>query len=152
MFEVTLFVHSWFRWVVLGIALLLTFRFTKAWLCKEEWSGSEYSYVTGFLHAYATQVFFGLTLYIGLSPIPKSVIADASLLKNPYYMFFAIRHGLSMLSGFLIFIIGVTISKKKSKESKYKILSLTMIITLLIILSAIPWPALPYGRDLFRWF
>lgn len=152
MFEPALFVHSWFRWVVLVTTILLTFKFIKSWFKKEIWNPGDMSYVNGYFQIYYTQIAVGLTLYFGLSPIPKAIIADPGLLKNPYFFFFGVRHALTMIAGVIVLHIGSAVAKKKSIESRYKIFSLTMVSILLIILSAIPWPALSYGRDLFRWF
>lgn len=152
MFESVLFLHSWFRWVVLVSLILLGFKFFKSWIKKEKWAPTDNSYINGFSQIYYTQIAIGLTLYFGLSPIPKAVISDTGLLKDPYFFFFSIRHGLSMILGVGVFHMGKAIAKKKPVESRYMILTFTVIATLLVILSAIPWPTLSYGRDFFRWF
>lgn len=152
MFEVTLFLHSWLRWVVVVIAFMLMIKLTNSWLKKETWKGSEFSYLNGFLQIYNTQIAVGLALYFGLSPIPKAVIGDLDLIKNPYFFFFSLRHPISMILGVGIFQIGVALAKKRAAEKRYRILAITMILVLMVILSAIPWPNLDYGRNLFRWF
>lgn len=152
MFEAVLFLHSWFRWVVLISIFSLGLKFIKSWIKNEKWAPADNSYINGFSQIYYTQLAIGLTLYFGLSPIPKAIISNPDLTKDPYFFFFGIRHALSMILGVGVFHMGKGIAKKKPVEFRYRILSITMIVTLLVVVSAIPWPKLLYGRDLFRWF
>lgn len=94
----------------------------------------------------------GIALYVFLSPLPKIGWQDFSFaLHDPILRFWTIEHATGMLSALTIFQIGrMLVLKKVKAEKRFRVLTITLILSLLIILATIPWPFLKHSRDLFR--
>lgn len=152
MYEVFLFVHSWFRWIVVVAGLRLLFILLHGWIKKKKWDGTDLRALSLFNEVLSYQIAMGICLYGFLSPLPKIGWNDmAFTLRDPILRFWTIEHITSMLSSIAIFHIGRAIALKKAPlEKRFKVLSITLFLSMLLILSAIPWPFLKYGRDLFR--
>jgi len=153
MYSSLLLVHSWIRWVVLLSALALTFLFVRGWLTRRTWGGSENAQLWIFSQTLLYQGLFGLLLYVGGSPFTKLLIsAPSTALSNPVPLFWSVRHPLTMLSSIAVFFVGRYLTLKKAHpQNKFRSAALTLATTMLIILTAVPWSGLLYGRSWFRW-
>ncbi|WP_142409190.1 hypothetical protein [Bacteriovorax stolpii] len=152
MYEVFLFVHSWFRWIVVVAGLRLLAIVLYGWIKKKNWDRSDQKALSLFNEVLSYQIAMGICLYGFLSPLPKIGWSDMNLaLHDPILRFWTIEHITSMLSSIATFHVGRMIALKKSPiEKRFKVLSITLLLSMALILSAIPWPFLKYGRDLFR--
>ena len=152
MYEPLLFVHSWFRWIVLLSMIYFFGRSVYGWTRKISWAASDNQFMWAFNQMFAYQVMFGLALWIALSPYSKAGFKDAATLQeNPVVSFWTIRHPATMLIAIAIFQIGHLLAKRRPADSKFRIYAVTFGLVLVAICSAIPWPGLDYGRALFRW-
>jgi len=68
--------------------------------------------------------------------ISKGLPEGVELMKDKFYRFFWVEHPLMML----IAIILITIARGKAKNSNFKSVTWLLIIALLAILAAVPWP------------
>lgn len=153
MYESLLFIHSWTRWVVFIGLIYFLIKATSGWLMKTPWKASDGHFIWAFDQVFGYQVLFGLTLWLGLSPYTKTVFKDFNLLwENPVLFFWTLRHGLTMILALGVFHMGKGKAKRASDNKKYKIFAFTFAGSLLLVISAIPWPWLSYGRALIRWF
>lgn len=153
MYSSLLFIHSWTRWVVVLGGIGLTSQMFLRWHQRRQWGGADNGLVWAFSQVFGYQVLFGLSLYIGGSPYTKVLISKPGLtLKTPVFFFWGLRHPATMLLALAIFQIGKRISQKHVQiEGRHRAFAVTLLLTMLAILSAIPWPKLEYGRSFFRW-
>ncbi len=154
MYEPLLFIHSWFRWIVVITGVRLLFLLLRGWITKKEWEAIDTKNVKIFNEVLAYQIAMGIGLYAFLSPLTKIAFSDMKYaLKDPILRFWSFEHGTTMILAIAIFEIGRMIAMKKAPiEKRFKILSITMMISISAILMAIPWPFLKHGRNLFRFF
>lgn len=75
-------------------------------------------------------------LIAGRFGIMKGLPAGVELMKDKFYRFFWIEHPIMML----LAIILITVARGKAKNLNYKSVTWLLIIALLAILVAVPWP------------
>lgn len=154
MYDVFLFVHSWFRWIVLVAGLRLYFLLAIGLIKKKSWSATDSKAVSQFNEALMYQVAMGLGLYLFLSPLPKIGWSDMNFAyKDPAFRFWTLEHPIGMITGLIIFQIGRVLAIKKfSVEKRFKVLFISFTVAFLIIIATIPWPFLKHGRNFFRFY
>lgn len=75
-------------------------------------------------------------VFFGRYGINKGLPAGVELMKDKFYRFFWIEHPILML----LAIILITVARGKAKNLNYKSVIWLLIIALLAILVAVPWP------------
>ncbi len=144
-------IHSWFRWVALGLAIAATINatrdtgpFTKK--PRGHWWDSF------FMMALDLQVLFGMILYFGPSPLTKAAFVDVGVtLRTPSLRFWMIDHaGLRFLAGVLVRIGRVRAINATSVDERRRRRVLWFALTAAAMIAGIPWPFLSQGRPLFR--
>lgn len=146
-YTVVLTLHSWVRWLVLlgGIAAVVG-------LFRDDGDGGHLlaeRVHKGFVELVNIQFTLGLVLYLFLSPWVRAAWADlGAAMGNPVLRFFGVEH-----------IVGMTLAvgaahmslvwRTRVKRGRRWVIG-AQICWLLITLASIPWPFLPYGRNLFR--
>lgn len=137
-----LHLHSILRWVILLLLLICIFQAlsknsvvkkTSLWLLIS----AHLMLIVG-----VYQVFFGRY------GINKGLPAGIELMKDKFYRFFWVEHPLMML----LAIILITIARGKAKNLNYKSVTWLLIIALLIILAAVPWPFREIVGEGRTWF
>ena len=153
MYEPLLFIHSWIRWIVLIGAIYFFIRAIKGFLKKEPWSESEDHFIWAYNQIFGYQILFGLTLWLGLSPITKAAFKDFSLIQdNMAILFYFVVHGFSMIIALGIFhMIKAKEKRQVDPAMKYKLYIKGFAAILTIFFFAIPWPWYDFGRSFFRW-
>lgn len=153
MYEPLLLIHSAIRWIVLIAMCYFLVRSIRGAVRKEKWTGAEQYFVWAFDQAFGYQVLFGFTLWLAMSPFTKAAFLNpAELQSNPVVRFWTIRHALTMLVAFGLWHAGRARAKRAAPELRYRIFAFTFAVVLALVLSAIPWPGLSYGRPLLRLF
>lgn len=125
-----LHLHNILRWLILLFLLITLFqafsknpgiRKTSLWLmiC---------AHITLLIGLY--QVISGPFGY--LKGLPEGV----ELMKDKFYRFYWVEHPVSMI----ISIVLITIARRKSKDLNYKAVTILLVIALIFILAAVPWP------------
>ncbi len=126
-----LHLHNLLRWVILVLLLVSVFQaYTKkAALAK----------TSLFLMISAhTMLLIGLYQWLagryGLftTQMPEGV----SMMKDKFYRFFQMEHPVMMI----LSVVLITIARKKAKILDYKKASVFLLLALLLILAAMPWP------------
>lgn len=125
-----LHLHSFLRWIILLFLLICLFqalakkpgvRSTSLWL----------------LIAAHTTLIIGLYQVIaGRYGIMKGLPEGVSLMKDKFFRFYWVEHPLMMI----IAVVLITVARRKAKALNYKAVSWLLLIALLLILAAIPWP------------
>ena len=152
MYATILFLHSWLRWIVVGLGI---FAFVSAWRARR--SGREYTRTDDrrgllFVIALDLQVTLGLTMYLFLSPITRAAFQDpGAAMRSSVLRFFLIEHVLSMTLALVAAHVGrVRTRRVTTSPEKHQRAASGVLIALLCIFVGIPWPFLPYARPLAR--
>ena len=137
-----LHLHSILRWIILLLLLVCLLqaiskstavRKTSLWLLIS----AHLMLIVGIY-----QVFFGR---FGIN---KGLPAGVELMKDKFYRFFWVEHPLMMI----IAIILITVARGKAKNLNYKSVTWLLIIALLAILAAVPWPFREIVGEGRTWF
>jgi hypothetical protein len=151
MYESIILMHHWFRWLVLLLGFILMIKSINGWRTQKSWSAVEGHLLWGFNQAFMYQIALGLTLYLGISPIPKMALQNVAVSwSDPFLRFWTFLHGPTMLLSLCIFHLGRYLFKRRAPAARFKIMSLTMIVVMSLIMAAIPWRFLSYGRPFLR--
>ncbi|HEX7845114.1 MAG TPA: hypothetical protein VF476_04880 [Chitinophagaceae bacterium] len=125
-----LHLHSILRWVILLLLLVTLFQaFAKNPGVKK----------TSLWLLISAHIMFLVGLYqviAGRYGIMKGLPEGVELMKDKFYRFFWVEHPLMML----IAIILITIARGKAKQLNYSKVGWLLLIALLLILAAVPWP------------
>ena len=137
-----LHLHSILRWIILLLLLVCLLqaiskstavRKTSLWLLIS----AHLMLIVGIY-----QVFFGR---FGIN---KGLPAGVELMKDKFYRFFWVEHPLLMI----LAIILITVARGKAKNLNYKSVTWLLIIALLAILAAVPWPFREIVGEGRTWF
>ncbi len=125
-----LHLHSILRWIILLLLLVCiiqassknaAIRKTSLWLL---------------ISAHLMLVIGVYQLIAGRYGIMKGLPEGIELMKDKFYRFFWVEHPLLMI----VAIILITVARGKAKNLNYKSVTWLLIIALLAILVAVPWP------------
>ena len=152
LYAVVLFLHSYLRWLVLALALVLVFRAFSGWRSSRAWSPTDDRVHAAFVGTLDLQLLLGFLLYLALSPISRAFLASpGASMKVSELRFFGVEHLLLMLIAIAIVHVGRARSKKRTDaRQRQRGVFVTTLIALLVIFAGIPWPFMHAPRPLFR--
>ena len=137
--------HSGLRWMILAAILVAVIRFASAATARKKVRKMR-PYALIPLILVHIQFLFGLWLYI----ISPKVVFAAAAMKNSAQRFFLVEHiSLMILAAALMTIGYVTTKKQINTPYGGKKLLFYYLISLFLILLAIPWPFRGFGT---AWF
>lgn len=141
MYETFLFIHSWLRWIVLVLALLVIVKSFLGWQGKKTYGKGDNALSASFVGSLHLQLLIGLVLYFFLSPITTSAFQDfGGAMKAASIRYWAVEHIFVMILAVIIAQIGRTRSKKAGTDvKKFKNATIFYLIALVLILSRIPF-------------
>lgn len=141
MYETFLFIHSWLRWIVLVLALLVIVKSFLGWQGKKTYGKGDNALSASFVGSLHLQLLIGLVLYFFLSPITTSAFQDfGGAMKAASIRYWAVEHIFVMILAVIIAQIGRTRSKKAGTDvKKFKNATIFYLIALILILSRIPF-------------
>jgi hypothetical protein len=138
-------IHSYWRWAVLLLGLAALVRA----LGKRPWSRTDQNLWRAFISALDVQVLIGLALYFIWSPFSQAIFHDfRAAMKSHDTRFFGIEHITAMLIAAVVAHIGNR--RLKTSNNPRRTALITLLIWLVLVAVAIPWPWTPHGRPLFR--
>lgn len=150
LYQITLFLHSWLRWVVLLLMLATLFMSLYGWLFSKTFTDTHRKLFALYSRSLGIQGMIGFVLYLITSPITTNILYHniRNITANPGIVFYTLIHPISMLIAFFICRIG---EKRASRStSKFRTWFLFTLAVVLIIMMNIPWPSMESGRPLFR--
>lgn len=147
MYDVFVFFHSIFRWLVLISLLYAIGRSIHGLISKRTYTKAD-SLARMLANTIShTQLLIGFTLYFVISPITQFFIKSGSG-GNHEIWFFGIYHICMMLISIVVMTIGGSLAKRAgTDQAKFKTIAIYFSVALVLILLAIPW-----FRPLFRNF
>lgn len=151
MYTVVLFAHSWTRWILVLLAVVLVFRSLVGLMKGQAYTGMDKSLGLAFFWALNIQFVLGIALYAGLSPVTRAAFSDmAAAMKDGAIRFFVAEHFVTALLAIGAGHFGIARAKRMEEDRKKHLFMLIGSgLCLLLMLALIPWPNLPYGRALF---
>ena len=151
LYAIALVAHSYVRWLVLLVAIVLLVRTLMGWLGGREWTGADNRLHGLLVGVVNLQFVLGALLYAWLSPVTYAFFGNmGGGMGEPMLRFFGIEHIVGMVVAITLIHIGRGRSQRKTGSARHKTVFITLLIAVLVMLVSIPWPARPYGRPLFR--
>jgi|SoiMethySBSTD1v2_1073268.scaffolds.fasta_scaffold148984_3 hypothetical protein len=152
MYTTVLFLHSYWRWVVLLAAGAALGHAVFGWVSSSPYSARARGVRRAFVAALDLQLLLGLLLYVFLSPYTHAAFANlGQVMKNPHYRFWTVEHGpVQLLAVALAHIGNRRIERASDDRTRYKRSAIFTALALAVILAAIPWPGLDIARPLLR--
>ncbi len=150
LYLVVLTIHSVLRWVVLLTGLFAIIRaitgisFRRGWMAMDNNAGLWFTIV------FDIQVLVGFILYLFLSPTTTSALLNfGNVMANPTARFFTLEHITIMIIALAFAHIGRGVVRRAPTAiQKHRRALIWFSLALLLVLLAIPWPFLSYGRPL----
>ena len=153
MYVSVLLVHSWLRWVVIGLALLVLSHAISGLTGRRDWRPADDRAVRLFSIALDVQVLLGLLLYFLLSPITTEALRSfGAVMGNAPMRFWAVEHGFGMIIAIALAHIGkARVRKLHDPLRRHRTAAIFFGLALVALLVSSPWPGTPNARPLFRW-
>jgi uncharacterized membrane protein YozB (DUF420 family) len=154
LYPIFLSLHSILRWFVLIVAILAIIRaitglsFRRGYTTMDNRAGLWYTILLDI------QVLIGIILYFFLSPITMSALQDfGGAMGNTVARYFLVEHTIMMIIALGVAHMGRVLARKASNAAaKHRRTLIWFSLSLLLVLASIPWPFLPVGRPLLRFF
>lgn len=150
---VLLTIHSWFRWAVVLSTLTVGARYARGWIRRRSWTPTDSALARAWVGAIDIQVSLGLLLYFTASPLADIARQDLrGAWSDDSLRFFGILHPLSMLAAaFVAHAAWIwTRRTEDGANGRFRRLGLGVLGVLVLVVLAIPWPFLSYGRPVTR--
>jgi hypothetical protein len=153
-YTIVLSLHNITRWLVIVFAGIALVRAYSGWFTKLEWSKKDDQAGILFTSVLDLQLLLGLLLYFIFSPLTTDALRNFSAaMGSEGTRFFSLEHELIMIAAIVVAHAGRSMSKIAIKPvHKHRHAAVWYTISILLVLSAIPWPYLDHGRPLLRLF
>jgi hypothetical protein len=151
MYPLAILLHSWLRWVVLILGVIVVVRAIGG-RTGRPWSQTDAALAKWFGITFDIQFVIGLLLYVWLSPVTQAAFADfGGAMRNAGLRFWAVEHIVGMVIAIALVHIGRGKIRKATTDSRRHTLTAIFYgIALILMLASIPWPGMAAGRPLFR--
>lgn len=144
MYSILLNLHSYLRWVVLLLGLMAIVKGLRGASSQAAFTESDRKSGLFYMISLHTQLLIGLLLYFVFSPITQAAFQDfGAAMKDPALRLIAVEH----ISVNILAVILATVANAKNKKSisdaqKHKNAWLLYGVSLVLVLSRIPWDRL----------
>lgn len=140
MYTGLLHLHSVLRWAVLAVLLIVIVKSFIGWFGNKDYSKGDRKLSVVAVSATHLQILIGLILYF-VSPVVMRAMEDfGAAMKNAELRYWAMEHILVMLIAAVLITIGSAKAKRAADSvGKFKTQAIWFTITLILILSRIPW-------------
>lgn len=152
MYTFTLTLHSWTRWLLVLVAVLTCAQSGWALANRRSYAKSDAALARGLAVLLNLQLVLGLLLYVRLSPVVRIGLSDfGTAMASSSMRFYVIEHQVAALVAIGIGHVGLHRARHAiDDQQRHRRIVLGVGGCLLMIIIAIPWPFLPYGRALLR--
>jgi hypothetical protein len=141
MYQFTLFIHSWLRWLLLVLAIVVIIRAFYGWFGNRDFLKTDNTSTLILISLFHIQLILGLLLYLFLSPITKGAFQDFGVaMKDSQLRYWAVEHIFIMILSIIIAQIGrIRIKKAHSDRAKFRSSAIYFTLAMVLIISRIPW-------------
>jgi hypothetical protein len=152
MYLAVLTLHSYVRWIVVILAIAAVVRALSGWLGRKEWTALDRRLGVFFSSSMDLQLLLGLILYIFLSPSTHTAFQNfGAAMSDEVLRYWSLDHiGLMLVAVVLVHVGGALSKRAGEARVKHRQAAIFFGLAILIVLYAIPWPFLAYGRPLLR--
>lgn len=151
MHTIVLFAHSWTRWILLLLAIILVLRSVAGLVSSNPYKELDKKLGLAFFWALNIQFLLGIALFAGVSPLVRTAFSDmGAAMSNGAVRFFIAEHFVTALLAIGAGHFGISKAKKALEDrKKHMFMLIGSGLCLALMMALIPWPNLPYGRALF---
>jgi hypothetical protein len=140
MYDILLTIHSYLRWAITILAILVIVKAIMGLMNKTEFTNGDSKSGLFFMISCDIQLLIGLILYFWASPITTSAFADfGAAMKDKELRFWAVEHITGMLIAWVLVHIGRAKSKRGTDQARHKSSLIFYGLAILIIIATIPW-------------
>ena len=152
LYTITLFLHSWNRWIIMVAGLLLIASAIKGLTGKSGYSLSQRRLSLIFISSLHIQLLVGLLMYFFFSPITAEALSNfGAAMKNPVLRFWSVEHAFVNILAIGLAQTGSIIVKRKTNDNaKQKSTLIWTGVAMLLILAMIPMGMIGVERPWFR--
>jgi hypothetical protein len=152
LYTISLFLHSWNRWLILVAGVLVIVAAIKGLRSKSEYTPFQKRWSMIFLSSLHLQLLVGLIMYFFLSPFTIQALSDfGAAMKDSALRFWAVEHAFVNLIAISVAQIGsILVKRKPDPKDKHKSTIIWTGIALLLILAMIPMGMMGVERPWFR--
>ena len=152
MYALFLYIHSYWRWVVLLSGLLAVAHSWLGLIRGWPWLPRGRRFSIAFVASTDLQLILGLTLFAVFSPFARIAFSNfGAAMRDPMLRFFTVEHTITQLVAIALLHVGNARAKRADSDKlRYRRFAVYATIALILMLIAIPWPMLDIGRPLFR--
>ena len=153
MYELTLGIHNLLRWAVVLTGLAVVVRAAGGLSSKRDWTGQDDAAARWFSLSMNLQFLVGLAMYLFVSPIVKTAMADmGAAMKEAALRFWAVEHVTMMILALGFVHMGRARVKKTAGAGRHKAALIFFGLALLFIVLGTPWPWSAQARPWMRLF
>ncbi len=150
---ILLTLHNLTRWAILIFAVIAIVRGFTGWLGKRRYNAADDRYGMLFVTSLDLQLLLGLILYFSKGWAGVLFNDPATAMSSSGVRYFSVEHIAIMLVAIVLaHIFRGGIRKAGSDLGKHKRAALGYLLSFILVLAAIPWPAMESGRPLLRFF
>ncbi|MEN4011780.1 MAG: hypothetical protein AB1453_02100 [Chloroflexota bacterium] len=143
--------HNVTRWVLIILAIIVIVRGFTGWLRGRRFNNDDNRYGMLYTLFFDIQLLGGLVLYFTKGWAVVLTADFAAAMRSSGTRFFAIEHLLLMLIALVVVHVTRSQSRKAGSDLlKHRRAAIGFLISFVLMLAAIPWPFLSYGRPLLR--
>lgn len=141
MYDIVLFLHSWIRWFILILGLVVLIKAYSGWFGHKPYLKGDNGMSAGFMGLLHLNLLLGLLLYFFLSPYVQSAFNDFGVaMKNSSLRYWAVEHILVMIIAVVVAQVGRIKAKRATTDlAKHKTTAIWYTIAIVLMLSRIPW-------------
>ncbi|MEM9192581.1 MAG: hypothetical protein AAGF12_25625 [Myxococcota bacterium] len=155
LYGLSMIAHSYLRWAVLLGGAIVIGASSHGLLRRRDWTALDERSAVGFVLLVDIQFVLGLLLFVWLSPITHALFTEGfdNVFQAPGLWFFGLAHPGLMVAAFVVMHFGRAKAKRLgSAKAKFRLTLVSAVVWFGLVVLAIPWPFLAYGRPLVRLF
>jgi hypothetical protein len=151
-YNITLFLHSWNRWLILVAGIIVIASAIKGITSKAEYNPFQRRWSLIFLSSLHLQLLIGLVMYFFLSPFTAQAMSDfGAAMKDSVLRFWAVEHAFVNVIAIAIAQLGsILVKRKTDSAAKHKATLIWNGIAIFLILAMIPMGMMGVERPWFR--
>ncbi len=151
-YTITLYFHSWNRWLILIAGILVLFMAVKGASGKTDYTASQRKWAAIFMGSLHLQLLVGLLMYFVLSPYTLAALSDfGAAMKDSTLRYWAVEHAFVNILAIAAAQTGsILVKRNASQAGKHKRTLIWTGIAMLLILVMIPLGILGPERPWFR--
>lgn len=152
LYTITLFLHSWNRWLILVAGIIVLASAIKGLTAKTDFSATQRKWSLIFISSLHLQLLVGLLMYFVLSPYTLQALSNfGAAMKDSALRYWAVEHAFVNIIAVIVAQTGSILAKRAiNNEGKHKRTLIWTGIAMLLILVMIPMGIMGPERPWFR--